>query len=67
MAPTVLMARGLEPGIGWSAAFVARDDVIPRVSLAARVGLSARDYVESETYTILRFPDGVDPQRVAND
>jgi hypothetical protein len=67
MAPTVLIARGLEPGIGWSAAFVARGDVVPRVSLAARVGLSARDYVESETYTILRFPDGVDPQRVAND
>src|SRR4029079_16029923 len=50
MAPTVLMARGLEPGIGWSAAFVARDDVTPRVSLAPRVGVSARDYLESETY-----------------
>ena len=50
MAPTVLIARGLEPGIGWSAAFVARGDVVPRVSLAARVGLSARDYLESETY-----------------
>ena len=67
MAPTVLIARGLEPGIGWSAAFVARGDVTHRVSLAARVGLSGRDYLESETYTILRFPDGVDPQRVAND
>ena len=66
-APTVLISRGYTPGIGWSAAFIARGDVAPRVSLAARIGLSSRDYVESSTYTILRYPEGVDPRRVERD
>lgn len=67
MAPTVLIANGYEQGIGWSAAFTARGDISRRVSLAARAGLSARDYVETDTYRILRYPDGVDHSRVERD
>jgi hypothetical protein len=67
LAPIARRSLAYVPGVGWSAAFVARGQISPRVSLAARVGLSARDYVESSVYTILSIPEGVDAVRVARD
>jgi len=67
LAPIARRSLAYVPGLGWSAAFVARGQVSPRVSLAARVGLSARDYVESSVYTILSIPEGVDAVRIARD
>ena len=67
LAPIARRSLGYEPGIGWSAAFVARGDVSPRVSLAARVGAAGRRYLETSAYTILSIPEDVDPARVARD
>jgi hypothetical protein len=67
LAPTARRSLGYVPGVGWSAAFVARGEISRRVSLAGRVGISARDYLETSSYTILTIPEGVDPARVARD
>ena len=67
LAPTARRSLGYEPGIGGSAAFVARGAIGRRVALGARVGVTARDYVETSTFTILSIPEGVDPARVARD
>ena len=67
LAPIARRSLGYEPGIGGAAAFVARGQVNPRVSIAARVGVSARRYVETSAYTVLAIPEGVDPARVARD
>lgn len=67
LAPVARRSLGYAPGVGWSGALVARGDVSPRVSLAARAGLSARRYVETSAYTILSVPEGVDPGRVSRD
>ena len=67
LAPVARRSLGYQPGVGWSAAFVVRGDVSPRVSVAARAGLSARRYLETSAYTILSIPEGVDPGRVARD
>ena len=67
MAPTARRSLGYEPGLGWVVALTARGEVNRRVKLGARLGVSARDYVETSTYTILSIPEGVDPRRVASD
>ena len=67
LAPTARRSLGYEPGIGGSAAFVARGAISRRVGLGARVGVTARNYVETSSYTILTIPEGVDPVRVARD
>jgi hypothetical protein len=67
LAPTARRSLGYAPGLGWSAAFVARSDATRRVSVSARAGLAARRYDETSSYTILTIPDGVDPARVARD
>ena len=66
-APIARRTLGYTPGLGWAAAFVARGDLNPRVSLAARIGLSGRRYHETSDMTLLSIPAGVDPQRVASD
>jgi hypothetical protein len=67
MAPTARRTLGYAPGTGVSAAFVARGQITPHVDLAARAGISVRNYTQSSDYTILSIPDGVDPTRVAGD
>jgi len=67
MAPIARRSLGYEPRLGWSAAFTARGDITRRVALGARIGVAARDYHQTSTYTILSIPDGVDPARVARD
>jgi hypothetical protein len=67
LAPTARRSLGYEPGLGGSAAFVARGAISRRVALGARVGVTARDYLQTSTFTILTIPDGVDPSRVARD
>lgn len=66
-APTARRSLKYSPGMGWSMAFVARGEVSPRVSLAARAGAAARRYLQTSDYTILTIPEGVDPARVARD
>jgi hypothetical protein len=67
LAPVARRSLGYQPGVGWSAAFVARGNITTRVGVAARAGLSARRYLETSQYTILSIPEGVDPIRVARD
>ena len=67
LAPIVRRSLGYVPGVGAAAAFVARGDITPRVSLAGRVGVSARRYVETSASTILSIPEGIRPDRVASD
>jgi hypothetical protein len=67
LAPVARRTLGYAPGVGGAAAFVVRGEVRPHVSLAARVGVSARRYLETSTYHILTIPEGVDPVRVARD
>jgi hypothetical protein len=66
-APTARRTLRYTPGMGWSMAFVARGELSPRVSLAARAGAAARRYRQTSDYTILTIPEGVDPARVARD
>jgi hypothetical protein len=66
-APVSRRTLGYDPGLGWSAAFVARGEINPRVSMAARAGFSGRSYKETSKYAILTIPDAVDPARVARD
>lgn len=67
LAPVARRSLGYEPGMGGAVAFVARSDVNPRVSVAARAGVSGRRYAETSGYRILSIPAGVDPARVARD
>jgi len=67
MAPLVRESVRYLPRIGWSMAFVAQSELSPRVSIMTRLGYAARNYLETSTFTILRFPDGVDPDRVVRD
>jgi hypothetical protein len=67
MAPIARRSLGYEPGIGGSAAFTARGEINRRVALGVRLGVAARDYVETSAYTVLSIPAGVDPARVARD
>jgi len=67
MAPTATRSLGYAPGAGWAAAFRAGGDIGRRVALGTRVGVAARRYLETSTYTIHSIPAGVDPLRVAAD
>ena len=67
MAPTARRTLGYVPGLGWSGALVVRGRAAERVTMAARMGLSARRYNQTSSYVILTMPDGVDPARVARD
>jgi len=66
-APIARRTLGYDAGLGWSAAFVARSEINPRISIAARAGLSGRSYKETSAFTILTIPEAVDPARVARD
>ena len=66
-APVARRSLGYTPGLGGSAAFVARGDINPRISIAGRMGLSGRQYRETSDMTVLSIPAEVDPQRVATD
>jgi hypothetical protein len=66
-APTARRTLGYNPGTGWSVAFLARGHLSPRVTLGGRAGVSARRYRESSDFEVLTIPEGVDPQRVAED
>ena len=65
LAPTARRTLGYLPGMGWSAALVTRGRVAERLTMAARLGFSARRYEETSTYTVLNIPAGVDPAWVA--
>jgi len=67
MAPTARRTLGYAPSLGWSSALVVRGKAAERMTMAARVGLSARRYNETSSYVILTIPEGVDPARVARD
>lgn len=67
MAPTARRTLGYAPGLGWSGALVVRSRAAERVTMAARIGLSARHYNQTSSYVILTMPEGVDPARVARD
>lgn len=67
LAPTARRTLGYAPGTGWSVALAARDHLTPRITIAAKVGASARRYLETSSYTVLTIPAGVDPARVARD
>lgn len=67
LAPVARRSLGYEPGLGWAAAFVMRGAVAPHVSLAARIGVSARRYLETSSYPMISVPAGSDPARVARD
>ena len=67
LAPMARRSLGYTPGVGWSAAFVARGHSSSRVNVGARVGFAARKYLETSSYTVLSIPEGVDPGRVARD
>ena len=66
LAPTARRTLGYVPGRGWAAAFVTRGRVGARVTMAARLGVSARRYQQSSTFTVLTIPEGIDPARVAS-
>jgi hypothetical protein len=67
LAPVLRRSLGYSPGTGVAVAFVGRSDPRQRVSVAGRVGLSSRSYVETSTFTILSISEGIDPGRVARD
>jgi hypothetical protein len=67
MAPTARRTLGYSPGLGWSAAVVARGRATERMTMAARLGVSARRYQQTSSYVILTMPEGLDPARVARD
>lgn len=66
-APKARRTLGYRPGMGWSAAVVARRGLTPRTTLGARAGISSRAYSETSNYEILSVPEGVDPARIARD
>lgn len=67
LAPIARRTLGYEPGIGLAAAFVARGELSPRVTIAGRAGVAPRWYLETSDYTVLSIPPGADPERVARD
>jgi hypothetical protein len=67
LAPIARRTLGYEPGWGWAAAFVARGELSPRVTIAGRAGVAPRRYRETSDYVVLSIPEGVDPARVAHD
>jgi hypothetical protein len=67
MAPILRRSLGYTPQLGGSAAFVARLARSPRVNLAVRMGVSARRYVETSAYQVLKLPEGVDPALFSKD
>ncbi len=67
MAPTARRTLGYAPGLGGSGALVFRGRAAERLTMAARVGLSARRYNQTSSYVILTIPEGIDPARVARD
>jgi hypothetical protein len=66
-APTARRTFAFAPGLGATGMVVGRSGVSPRVTLAGRLGVSARRYVESSRFVVLAIPEGVDPARVARD
>lgn len=66
-APTARRTLTYSPGLGGSLGFVVRGAMTPRITVGARVGGSARRYVQTSTYTILSVPPGIDPARIARD
>jgi hypothetical protein len=67
LAPTARRTLDYEPGAGVAGMIVARGTTHPRVSVAGRLGASARRYTERSSYMVLTIPEGVDPARVARD
>jgi hypothetical protein len=67
LAPRARRTLDFEPGAGVAGMIVARAAASPRISVAGRVGASARRYLERSSYLVLTIPEGVDPARVARD
>jgi hypothetical protein len=67
LAPTARRTLDYEPGAGAAGMIVARGTISPNVSVAGRLGVSARRYTERSSYNVLTIPEGVDPARVARD
>jgi hypothetical protein len=67
LAPTARRRLDYEPGLGGAGMIVARAATSARVSVAGRLGASARRYNERSSYLVLTIPEGVDPARVARD
>lgn len=66
-APIARRTLGYAPGLGVAGMVVGHAPVHARVTLAGRLGLSARRYAEQSRFVVLSIPDGVDPARVARD
>jgi hypothetical protein len=66
-APTARRTFEFDPGVGGTGMVVGRAPVHPRVTLAGRLGVSARRYTESSRFVVTRIPEGVDPTRVERD
>lgn len=60
----VLARRDLTyvPGVGGSLALTARAKAGPRADVVFRVGGAFRRYLETSNYTVLRMPEGFNPQ-----
>jgi hypothetical protein len=56
-----------EPGTGVAGMIVVRPVTRTRLGVAARIGGSARRYLERSSYRVPAGPDGVDPGRVVDD
>lgn len=54
------------PGIGGSVAFTARANAGRRADVVLRVGAMFRQYVETETTTVLSVPEGIEFERAAS-
>jgi hypothetical protein len=67
MAPTARRTIDHTPGLGWSGAMAVRRRAARRVTMAARVGVSARRYQQTSSFVVLTIPQGIDPARVARD
>jgi len=67
LAPTARRRLDYEPGAGVAGMIVARTAAQARISVAGRLGASARRYTERSSYNVLTIPEGVDPARVARD
>jgi hypothetical protein len=67
LAPTARRRLDYEPGVGVAGMIVAHAATRRRITVAGRLGVSARRYTERSTYMVLTIPEGVDPTRVARD
>jgi hypothetical protein len=67
LAPRARRTLDYQPGAGVAGMIVGRASTHPRVSVAGRLGASARRYTERSSYVVLTIPEGVDPARVARD